>query len=657
MKKRILGLLLVVAMLVCTLASCGYSYIDDDMNNYASFDFEAFKTALLALEIKDGAFSADETKRDKLVNDEILIALSGAGTKKTDGKLKAGDVIAYSYYCTYGTPTGSSAEDLAAYTVYASNMKGTAPIKLQLGLSDATHDADSFAYKLYQAVKDYEFKASTETEAGNNYGVTVSSSDKVAWNDVVYVTYTKTWSTTTGDVTTEHSFTYTNLRLVNKVTVEGANPQADPFFEKFLDKSVGSVANFTLEDGGITYSYSDVKINWIVENDIEPIVITHTPYKATTSVETVEKNNKTTEGTPGKVDLKDKELTYYIYPVHFEETPELDYKSIIEELLGKNITTDVFSDDTLALKNGDITFETLINGDSSSTEAAMKDSLYTIFYYIEDPDSHTDYDKDAKVGEKNSEKEITERYEGYLKTRLEKIGAIAGIADKIVEDYVKYTYDGLNDKYISEIKVNVVDKLFHLIDEKVVIKDDGKSLPKKAVEEIYDILVENHEAAFYTGTTTVDGATVSNYSKYGTFKNYLCETKREDGEETAPTDDEALARVKADAEAFVTFAVKLYTVSKAYDVVLSEDELEQMKYDDPYYSYYYGSYGDASFELAYQFEELYNELLIIEGEQDYNDDYNAKVEAGEEVDYDFDFDYVDGKIPFVHVKYTITAGN
>ena len=67
--KRIISSILVVIMLVLSLASCGYSFRKDDMNNYASFtDQEGFAKALLSLVVENGEFlSGDATIRAEKV--------------------------------------------------------------------------------------------------------------------------------------------------------------------------------------------------------------------------------------------------------------------------------------------------------------------------------------------------------------------------------------------------------------------------------------------------------------------------------------------------------------------------------------------------------------------------------------------------------------
>ena len=77
MKKRIISLILVVVMAVLTLASCAYSYADDDMTQYATFDKAAFAAAIKEFDIEDADFTEDEETRVKKVLDKIYTTLAG----------------------------------------------------------------------------------------------------------------------------------------------------------------------------------------------------------------------------------------------------------------------------------------------------------------------------------------------------------------------------------------------------------------------------------------------------------------------------------------------------------------------------------------------------------------------------------------------------
>ena len=678
MKKRIIAFLLLIALAVGVLASCGYSYSDDDMSTYVKTTADEIKALFAKLEIKDGDYTTDTETRQKKLADALLTAYSILGEKKTDGTATDGDAVYFYYFAVDQdalpeaeiTALGKNPEALAGKTFFASNMTGNA-LEVLLGLNIVKDDSFEKAFLDAWVNANFEFlatkdavedKAETEdidetAEAvlGNNYDRLTSSSNKVEDGQVIYVTYTKSWTEVDAEgVTTKKKETYTNMRLW---AVEG-DEYTTALYNSFKGKGVGSVADFSLPKGDIEgfYSFTGVKINWIVEDSTNeaglsaPIVFEYTPYpEASTTAKPV-----MTVGTStvDNVSLKGKKLTYYVFPAYYTDSPaeaDVTAREIIEEILADSITADVFSKETLALKNGNLTLETLINGDSTATATGDKLSLSDIFYYIKYPSYAT------KETSSETTTQVTARYEGYLDSRLKKIEAIEGIDAAALADFKTYTEDTLEDNYNAEIIANVADAIFHIIDKLEMNKDANGNvlLPEEAVEEMYEILYENAEATFYTGTATVDGKTVSNYSIYGTFQQYLIDTRTEAGATTKLTFAQACDRLRDDARQFVERAVKIYYVASIYDLLITDDEYKELTYDDGNYNYYVGSYGDIGFKLAYQFNDLFTELLYVDGEKAAIEAHKTELETNPDAEYDFEIKYVDGKIKFDNVTYTI----
>ena len=709
MKKRIIAFMLLIALAVGLLASCGYSYSEDDMSNYVATSYEDIAKALLKLEIKDGDYTTDPDTREKKLKDALLTAYSLLGEKKTEGTAGDGDAVYFYYFAVDqdGLPEGeltalaNNPEALAANTFFASNMTGNA-LEVLLGLNivkdktfekafleawananftfsetkeveveddDATTDDSDDATtgdgtQTTDATTDDSNDTTTDTTdktteivLGNNYDRLTSSSNKVKDGNVIYVTYTKSWTEVDAEgVSKKHTETYTNMRLW---VGSNSDEYTVALFNSFKDKGVGSVSDFSLPKGDVKgyYSFTNVKINWIVKDSTNdsttlsaPIVFEYVPYpEASTTAKPVK-----TVGTStiDNVSLKAKKLTYYVFPAYYTDSPaEADVTAvqIIEDILADGTSVDVFSEATLALKNGDITFETLIKGDSTATATGDKLSIADIFYYIQYPSYAT------KESSSETTTQVTTRYEGYLKSRLDKIEPIVGINEAVLADFKTYTKKTLKDNYDAEILSNVADAIFHVIDNLEMKKDShGKVLlPEDAVEEMYEILYENAEATFYTGTATVDGKTVSNYSIYGNFKQYLIDTRTEEGATTKLTFDEACEKIRDDARKFVERAVKIYYVAAAYDLLLSDKDYKELTYDDGNYSYYVGSYGDIGFKLAYQFDDLFTELLYVDGEKAAIEAHKTALESDPDAKYDFEISYVDGKIKFDNVAYTI----
>ena len=133
MKKRIISLILVVAMAILTLTGCAYDYAKDDMSLYATLTPQDLYDSLHALLIDDDGFGVDEDERDARVLDAIANAILG----KTDvtEKLFAGKVGEYDalYFCYYAT-------DADGNIFFANKMNESSPTKIQI---DSTPFNDS----------------------------------------------------------------------------------------------------------------------------------------------------------------------------------------------------------------------------------------------------------------------------------------------------------------------------------------------------------------------------------------------------------------------------------------------------------------------------------------------------------------------------------
>ena len=65
--KRIICSILVAVMLVLSLASCGYSFMKDDMTKYADFNKTEFENFIKNILIENGEFEADPATREEKV--------------------------------------------------------------------------------------------------------------------------------------------------------------------------------------------------------------------------------------------------------------------------------------------------------------------------------------------------------------------------------------------------------------------------------------------------------------------------------------------------------------------------------------------------------------------------------------------------------------
>ena len=450
MKKRIVALVLLLCMLVSVLAGCAYSYADDDMSQYVTTTKEELLEALKNLKIENGDFTTNEDTREKKVADAIMSAIAAAdlGESKTEGAASAGDKVYYRYFALLSSDLENAELDLLDYDklaermLFASNMTGSAQSSI-IGLNFAS-DLDK---KLTEALGSYTFGEST------NFA-TEASDVAVDKDDVIFVTFKRTYKDQNDKEVTE---TFTSMRLWNSKDYASTNPDElkpnDILFHNFIGKkTTDTIAEFKYTAEGTEYTVKDAKILSIVKaptaaytdaNYGTSVVVKCAPY---TGEQTV-KNVKGDEIKVGGVDL-----TYFVYPISFTDVKAYDTltaEEIIKDVLGKNITADVFDEESLKkTASSGATLETLINGDTSEGAAAeMKESLATIFGYIETPKNHADVTATTAT-----EAVIKTRYEGYRDARINAIKTIADIDSIVRTDYEKNTNDELEAAYVADEK-------------------------------------------------------------------------------------------------------------------------------------------------------------------------------------------------------------
>ena len=177
MKKRIISLILVVALSILTLTGCAFNYTKGV--EYAEFDTSIFKTALQNLVITDGDFGTDETKRNEKVLDAIAVALLGkttANDKKFEGTIGKYDSVYYAYM----------AKDADGNIFYADKMleqsDATKMSNVQLGLSTNNELNKAIAAVLEgKNIQDYIYSTSSAKAVGE--GDAISISYFVEWNE------------------------------------------------------------------------------------------------------------------------------------------------------------------------------------------------------------------------------------------------------------------------------------------------------------------------------------------------------------------------------------------------------------------------------------------------------------------------------------------
>jgi len=642
MKKRIISLILVLVMLCLALASCGYSIADEDISKYATFDEDSklkLEEALKKLSIKDGDFTTDEETRKNKVIDSIYkdLATSSASDAEEvkEGKPADHDIIYYNYYFT-------AEIDGKTYYFNTTNMKSGTTTSIQLGLADPT----DFEKAVAALFADLDFKDKTYK---------TDTSGEVKEGDVVYVTYSYTHNVPTDDgtATKPETVTATNERIV---LTKGASALVDHLLNNKATINSSSIKDF--EDNG--KSYTGIKINWR-EASKEIGTVKYVTY-------TDSKDSTVKDVTGAPKDLKDKELTYHIYPAYYHDIPEFTAVNFVNIILGDSITYEAitrvlfgekFADktddekkaivDNYITKDGDkdVTLEELVKAISTAQkeydsalaakekaegDVNTKQATYNSAkskYDAEPNDERKSALDTAETNLNNAKKELetaTTTYNEKLATRDNKVKTLidtvnakkdmAAGRNDLVDGYKVLTYEYLRDIYNEEVRMNLAEAVYALFNDVTV-----NSLPEKAVDESYNRLIENFEYDFYNGT---DEASKQSYYSIngGDFKEFLKAKITETRVQT--TDYEmALREVRKMAEEYVKPIVIIYAISEAYGIVATEEEYEEyMESEDSNYESKVFNYGENSVRYAYQFDKLMN--YILEYEELDNGSYSYK---------------------------------
>ncbi len=670
MKKRIISLILVIVMASLTLISCGYSYAKDDMTNYASFEnIEAFKAALKELKIEDGDYTTDSAIRDNKVIDSINAEFASAaknGEKKYEGALGAHDLFYYNYYCT-------AEYEGETVTLYAGNMKADSAVNVQLGKAVTTELEDKIIAAIV-ALGDIKGKTySTETTGTVKEG------------DVVYVSYKYTHNVEVKDdngnvekdaegnpVTKPETVTVTNERLV---LTKGASLLIDHllgvYAEGETEKKAANIneaaEDFTTANG---VKYTSIKVNWRANGDSLPT------FTNVTFTET----RKTTATNGKSVELKDLELTYYVYPAYYISVEEFNATNLINTIFGSDISKDGIGS-VLVKGYEDMTederataLEAYVLTAADGTKTTLADIAEKLAKLQEElSTAKTAYDKavtelgkkqtaydDAKAkvdaaGEaateaqkdtlekatknlddaKKANDEAKTKYDTAKTARDAKVTELLSIKEDmgtlIVEGYKRITHEYLLDVYNNEIRMNLAKEVYALLEEYVKVN----SVPEEAAELTYNQLYDNYKASFYDSNNADyyydSDKKISNYKQYkGNFNDYFVDAVKKDIK-TVNTLEEAEAALMGKAEELNKPIVMIYTAAAAYGLTLTEDEFKSLKEeDDKYYQNEY-NYGEGSIRHAYQFDKLMNEILARTENEDGSYTYtNVAYTIGEE---------------------------
>ena len=657
---------------------CYYVTHTDDKGNVTYYEMAKMNDSS-ATKLGLGMSTLEGLDKDiaALVADKALTGNNVYSTTNTK-LVERGDTVIVSYYRTATGTEGATPELVVdKITLNTENSQWSQLVgknvgnKLDLSLSydevvgEGTADEKTVNYEVSDiTIREIETQAKQKTKAG----------------DKVFVTY-KTYTAKDSNAPKIADESYTNL----EITLDENNP----FHKALIDKDVNTTITVSNTDGSLnhtdadgneyTVAYSSVKVNWIVNSGEEIGTVKYTPK---------EELKLTPINSTTKVDLKDKELTYHIYPVYYiPVVSEYNARVIVDTILGANVSvaTDVDGDGEISeeekegyinaflnenYKNGDKTAKELVNSykelktalnsiktRTESDEAGIGlDKAWDAYYKAEvavlKATTPTDAQKATVTDTKKTYEKVKKEYDDKaadVQSELNKLLGCGDISTAIVKDYKDIQYKKLEDEYLTEIRKNVSTEVYNLAKKFMTFKTDKDGaivLPEKYVDDIYERLINDYKYDFYTGSTTVEGATVKYYDKYdGDFNKFLMDEKKCKEGDTVQT---AKDLIRADAREEVKTLVVVYRLAEHLNIELDDEDfdkidtiLENMELNEFYYYQLYTQWG-----ISYQMKEVdENAERDVEHAVLTNKLFNYILEKQDAESED------DNRVYFKHVKY------
>lgn len=661
MKKRIIASLLVVVMLVLSLASCGsYDVANDDLSKYTEFDAAKFIAALTdgSIKITDGDFTTDETTRAQKIIDDIYSSIISSLTTKlgydesiklTAGTLGANDVVYFGYYVTdkdgnvveykyMGTDTNSSSNDSTSTKI--ATLAGS--IKLPL----VDEDYKDVEQELKKAIVAAIGEGLTFDEYA--YKINSEKGTKAESDDTVVVKYTCTYKvkeekknengeTVLGDdgnpvmeeVTKTLTASYETLNLVKDSYTDNIvnNILVNKLLAENIEATVGTINTITTEGegesatqkktaitsfeetvGGITYSFSDVAILWVVEDAGKELASFTVKPEKITATDGIKVEVATQHSKGDKIAIKkDSELTYHVFPISYVNVPEITATSIITNVFGTSVkatSLEIFESEEY--KNGDKTVKALVeelvkvqSNDADTIKAiivteeqraafaatvkdAMKDKTTVT---LSDLKAH--YDAKAKVvsdagskattaqkdASKDAQKALNDVKDAKVAEIVGKIVAATAegkdaIEGVIVKEYKHDVEHKLKEAYDKEVVEAIGEALWKLIDDSVKVVD----YPAEMIEEFTKHIYEEYEYEFYN-----EKEYYKDYS--GKLDDFLAKEKAKD------YDGDIAKAVDAAAKKYIAPILKVFTVAKALEATAADKFAADVQLDIDQHAY------------------------------------------------------------------------
>ena len=185
----------------------------------------------------------------------------------------------------------------------------------------------------------------------------------------------------------------------------------------------------------------------------------------------------------------------------------------------------------------------------------------------------------AKVGAKKEYEDAKAARDNVLEYIFSATGGegARAIKEVILEEFWNFVYETAELDYFNEISASLAKEIAALFKEYIEVISD--ELPRKAVNEVYEKLYEEHKRKFFLSASL--GTETAEYTTFGgDFEKYLMSKT---GTESY---SDAKAALKTEARGYVATVVRIYRAAQVLDLVYTDAEFKE-DHDKSEYNYKY----------------------------------------------------------------------
>ena len=440
--------------------------------------------------------------------------------------------------------------------------------------------------------------------------------------------------------------------FLNQLVGKNVGVTISSIVEEDLVLTFGEGENLvTLND--VDYEYSDVTVNWIVKTTNAPLSFTCTPFDA---YDEAKKNEKTEKNIYGEtIRLNGKKLTFYVYPVYYIDAMDPLAEGIDAATAAKAAALILKECYTTSINELSTAFPSLRNNDYKNGETGvttLTNELATLLSTLSDKKTATKTALDAlTTAQKNlagnpanadNTADLTTKRDNatttYVNAKAAEVAAEASVNKKIddllasksgetsivnavISEYKQYHYDKLDAAYREDTRTKLAAAITDILKSSVTFKDN---LPKRAVKQAYNSLMDAYQYDFYEGnfsTDSTNSTSVSNYTYYGgDFDAYLIATVLKGEGTKKDAKNAVMAQAKEAVKDVMYIYIFTQMVEKAWgtELYLTKEEKHNIKdnleYQAAYYEMYYGYTPEYDLNEAYngsQYDKVMGYLLTV----------------------------------------------